>query len=142
MGRRRTLDRKALRNDFDEAEEREKEEEETEEEDGDEEEAEGEAESEEEPDVEGDEEDEEAPKPKKKKKPPKAPAKPRSRAAKQVRMKVVWGVFNNSNQQVETFPFPDKAEADACATRLGTDKKATFFVQLVRKPLEEKEKEK
>jgi len=142
MGRRRTLDRKALRTDFDEAEERQEEEEEQDEEESEDEESEGEGD--EEPEGEGEGEDEEGEvkpkaKPKAKKKAVKAPTK-RSRAAKQVRMKVVWGVFNNSNQQVETFAFPEKAEADAAAERLSTDKKATFFVQLVKKPLEEKEK--
>jgi hypothetical protein len=141
MGRRRTLDRRALRDDFEGAEEQKAgEEEETDEEESDEEESEGEGEEEAEGEAEPEEEDAEVIKPKKKKKAVKAPAKPRSRAAKQVRMKVVWGVFNNSNQQVETFSFPDKAEADACAEKLSADKKATFFVQLVKKPLEEKEK--
>src|SRR5262249_25132457 len=144
MGRRRTLDRRAMRTDFDEGEERQQDEEEKEEEEeGDEEES--ESEGDEESEGEGDEEEAEAEvKPKKKKKvaKAKAPAKPRSRAAKQVRMKMVWGVFNNSNQQVETFAFPEKSEAEAAAERLSADKKATFFIQLVKKPLEEKEKEK
>ena len=150
MGRRRTLDRKALRKDFDEGEERQQEEQEQdeEEEESDDEESEGEEESEGDGDGDGDgdgeSEDEDGevkkkPKPKAKAKPKKTPTK-RSRAAKHVRMKVVWGVFNNSNQQVETFAFPEKSEADAAAARLSTDKKATFFVQLVKKPLEEKEK--
>jgi cobalamin biosynthesis protein CobT len=146
MGRRRTLDRKALRTDFEEGEERPQDEEEQDEEEEDSEEEESEREGDEEAEGESEGEDEEGevkPKAKAKAKPKKkavkAPTK-RSRAAKHVRMKVVWGVFNNSNQQVETFAFPEKAEADAAAVRLGTDKKATFFVQLVKKPLEEKEK--
>jgi hypothetical protein len=147
MARKRTLDRRALRSEPEAEEERQDEEEESEDEeegDEDEEESEGEGDEEEAPPADEDEDGEAPPKPAKKKaaKPkPKAPTK-RSRAAKVVRMKVVWGVFNNSNQQVETFPFPEKADAEAAAVRLGADKKTPFFVQLVKKPLEEIEKEK
>lgn len=145
MARKRTLDRRALRSDFEEAEGRPQEEEEErdeEEEEEDEEEEEGEGEGDDEVEGEADEE-EEAPKPKKKpKKPPKAPAKSRTRAAKIVRMKVVWGVFNNSNQQVESFPYAQKSDAEALAAKLMNDKKQTHFVQSVKKPFEEKEKEK
>ena len=144
MGRRRTLDRKALRKDFDEGEERQQEEQEQDEEEEESDDEESEVEEQSEGDGDGESEDEDGevrkkPKPKAKAKPKKTPAK-RSRAAKHVRMKVVWGVFNNSTQQVATFAFPEKSEADAAAARRSTDKKATFFVQLVKKPLEEKEK--
>src|SRR5262245_20819118 len=57
----------------------------------------------------GDDDDEDAPpKPKKKKPAPKPAAKPksRSRAAKIVRMKMVWKVFNNSNQEIATYDYP------------------------------------
>ncbi len=145
-GRKRTMDRRQMRT-YDEEEPRpegqeaeEKEEEEEEEgEEGDEE-AEGEAEEEgEEAPAAAEEDEEEAPKPKKKKKvaAPKAPAKSRSRAAKHVRLKVVWGVFDNSNKQIETFPYSQEDDAKALATKLATDKKQTFFVQKVKKPFEE-----
>lgn len=163
MGR-RILNRRDLRADFEAAERRKTDDEEVDEEEeeaGDEdEEAEGDseagegdeegaAEDEDEGDVdsEGDEDDE-APKKKKKKKvvkEPKVKAKPksRSRAAKVVRMKVVWGVFSNSNQRVATYDYPKKDEADAHAARLTTDKKSTHFVQPIKEPIEEKkEKEK
>ncbi len=148
MARKRTMNRMNMRGEYDEGEERQEEEEESsdeeedEDEEGDEEEeGEGEAEGEE---AEGGEDDEEAPpKPKKpKKKPPKAPPKPRARASKQVRLKVVWGVFNNSNQQLATYPFPQEEEARAHAEKLIADKKTNHFVQRVKMPLEEKEKEK
>ncbi|HMC89535.1 MAG TPA: hypothetical protein VKI17_08300, partial [Gemmataceae bacterium] len=96
--------------------------------------------------VEADEdEDEEAP-PKKKKKPvakekepkPKAKPKSRSRSAKVVRMKVVWGVFNNSNQRVAVYDYPKRKEAQDHATKLTADKKSTHFVQPVKEPIEEK----
>ncbi len=86
--------------------------------------------------------DEEAP-PKKKKKPAKEPkepkkARPRSRAAKVVRMKLVWKVFDNSNRPVATYEYPQRREAEEHATRLTTDKKSTHFVQPVKEALEEK----
>src|SRR5262245_38434378 len=149
MARKRTMNRMEMRGDYEGSEE-EKEEGEDEAADEEEEESEdeGEAEADAEDEGEGGEEDEdgELVKPKKKKKAaPKAPAKPRSRAAKQVRMKLVWGVFNNSNQQVETFPYPQEDQARAHAAKLMADKKTTHFVQKVKLPLEvkdTKEKEK
>ena len=152
---RRILNRKDLRADFDAAERRktdedEDQEEDEEAEDGDEEEAEAEDEAGEEDEAEegaGDGEDEEE-LPKKKKpakaaKPPKPP-KPvkakttRTRTPKVVRMKVVWGVFNNSNQRVAVYDYPKRKEADDHAAKLTADKKSTHFVQPVKEPLEEK----
>jgi hypothetical protein len=152
MGR-RILNRRELRDDF-EAAERQKtteddvEEEEDEDEDEDEE---GEGEAEGEADAEADEEggagddeedEEEAPK-KKRKAPakvakPKAKPKSRSRSAKVTRMKVVWGVFNNSNQRVAVYDYPKRKEADEKAAQLTADKKSTHFVQPVKEAIEEK----
>ena len=53
-------------------------------------------------------------------------------------MKVVWGVFNNSNQRVAAYEYPKRAEADAHAAKLTADKKSTHFVQPVKEPIEEK----
>jgi hypothetical protein len=136
---RRILNRKDLRADYDAAEARRKEEEEhgEDEEEGGEEEEEESAEAEE-GEEEGDEEDEEAPV-KKKKKPVVKEEKPkRVRTPKVVRMRVVWGVFNNSNQRVATYDYPKKTEAEEHAKRLMTDKKQTFFIQPVKEPIEEK----
>ena len=157
MGR-RILNRKELRADFDAAERRKgddedvvDEEADTDDEEEDEEKSEEEEEGEAEGEVEAeDDEDAEAP-PKKKKaakaKAPKAPkvAKPktRSRAAKVVRMRLVWGVFNNSHQCVATYEYPKRKDAEAHAAKLTGDKKNTHFVQPVKEPIEEKkEKEK
>jgi hypothetical protein len=151
MGR-RILNRKELRADFDAAERRKPEEEEEvvdedaegedeeEEEKGEEEEEEAEASG---GDEEEDEEAEEAtPKKKKAVKAPKAPkaAKPksRSRAAKVVRLRMVWGVFNNSHQCVASYEYPKRKEAEAHAAKLMADKKSTHFVQPVKEPIEEK----
>jgi hypothetical protein len=151
MGR-RTLNRKELRADYDAAERRKQDDEgaeeteEAEEEDGEEgeEEEEGEGEADAEAEDEEGEADEEEPKPKKRK-PAKAPkaAKPRTRTRtpKITRMKVVWGVFNNSNQRVAVFEYPKRKDADDLAAKLTTDKKSTHFVQPVKEPLEEKKGE-
>ena len=143
----RIRNRMELREQYDAAERQETEEaEETEEEEeGDDEEEEGEADAEEEDSDEdeggGDEDDEDAPKKKKKKKvvkPVKPKAKPRTRTPKVIRKKVVWGVFNNSNQRVATYEYPKRKEADEHAARLTTDKKQTHFVQPVKEAIEEK----
>jgi hypothetical protein len=161
MGR-KILNRKEMRADFDAAERRKAgkdpastededvDEAEDEDEDEDEEEDE-ESDADEEPsedqpgdDEEGEEGLEEPPKKKKKvAKAPKSPKpKSRTRTPKITRMKVVWGVFNNSNQRVATFDYPKRKDADDLASKLTSDKKATHFVQPVKEPMEEKEKEK
>src|SRR5262249_28534092 len=139
---RRILNRKDLRADYDAAERRktaggevEDEREESDEEESDEadEEAEGEADEAEE------EAEEEAPvKPKKKPKKAAEPKPKRVRTPKVVRMKVVWGVFSNSNQRVASYDYPKKKEAEEHAAKLMADKKQTFFVQPVKEPIEEK----
>src|SRR5216683_1355258 len=79
-----------------------------------------------------------APSPKKKKKKEPKPkvvkpkAKSRARTPKIVRMKVVWGVFNNSNQRVATYQYPQKKQAEDHAAKLMTDKRSTHFVQPVK----------
>ena len=137
---RRTLDRRALRADNEAAERRktddevdETEGEEDEDEEADEEEEAGASDAEEE----GDEEEEEKPKKKKAPAKPKA-AKPRTRTPKVTRMKVVWGVFNNSHQMVEEFEYPRKQDAEELVTKLTADKKSghPFFLQPVKKPIE------
>ena len=152
MGR-RILNRKELRADFDAAERKGDEEEvvdeDADDEDEDEEDEEEKGEEGDEAaagDAEGDEdeddEDAEA-KPKKKKaakvKAPKvAKPKSRSRAAKIVRMRMVWGVFNNSHQCVASFEYPKRKDAEAHAAKLTADKKNTHFVQPVKEAIEEK----
>lgn len=137
---RRILNRKDLRADFEAAERRktdedevEGDEEETDEDEGDEEEASDEDAGE------GDEGDEEeAPKPKKKKAPAKEPKPKRVRAPKVVRLKAVWGVFDNSNKRIATYEYPKEKEAREHAARLHADKRTTYFVQLLKEPMEEK----
>src|SRR5260370_25716271 len=141
----RILNRRDLRADFEAAEHQKWEDEEVdEEEEGEEDEDEEEGEEEAAGDAEEEEEEEEEapPPPKKRKaavaKEPKPKAKSRSRAAKVVRMKVIWGVFNNSNQRVAAYEYPKRKDAEEHAARLTADKKSTHFVQPVKEPIEEK----
>ena len=107
----------------------------------DEDEAEEEEEEAEDADDEGGDDDEEKPKAKAKPKPKKkAPAKPkapskRTRTPKEVRMRAVWVVFDNAGKRVDTFPFPQKAEAqDLLAKKL--EEKKTFYLQMVKEHME------
>ena len=136
MGR-RILNRKEMRADFEESERRRQDEDQEVEDEveNEEEEEEEEAEGDEE---EAEEEEEEVVATKKKK-----PAKPkatksRSRAAKVTRMRMVWGVYNNSHQLVTTYEYPKKEDAVAHAAKLTADKKSTHFVQPVKEAIEEK----
>jgi hypothetical protein len=102
---------------------------------------------EEEADAEGDGDDEEGGKkkkaPKKKaaaKKPAaKKPATKRSRAAKEVRRRAVWVVYDNASKEVDEFPFNQKAEAEALLAKKIQEKegKATFYLNLVKKEIKE-----
>src|SRR5262249_40248604 len=98
----------------------------------------------EEEDESGDE-DEEG-KAKKAKKPAKKPAAPRAkktttkrRAAKEVRRRAVWVVFDNAQKEVEEFPYNQKAEAEALLARKLQEKegKATFYLNLVKREIKE-----
>jgi len=133
---RRILNRKDLRADYEAAERRKQDDEELEgeQEEADEDEEELEAGDEDEGE-EGEDEEEVAVK---KKKPAKEAKPKRVRTPKQVRQKVVWAVFNNSNQQVASFDYPKRKEAEEHAAKLQTEKKSTFFVQPVKVAMEEK----
>ena len=68
-----------------------------------------------------------------------ATAKPRKtkRSSKvNVRMRIVWTVFNNSSQPVAKYDYPRKAEADAHAERLKKEKNITHFVMPVKEQME------
>ena len=98
-----------------------------------------EAESEESNGEERDEEEvEEEPKPKKQKPAKEPKPRSRSRTVKVPRLRVIWGVFNNSNQRVATYEYPQKRQAEDHAAKLMADKGSTFFVQPVKEPIEEK----
>jgi hypothetical protein len=134
MAKGRVRNRLELRANIEAAERRERGEDEREEDDEEEEDG---AKTDEAEEEEGEGEEEEAPAPKKKKAAAKT-TKPRTRAPKHVRLKMVWKVFNNSHQPVATFEYPRRKEAEEHAAKLATDKKSTFFVQPVKEPMEEK----
>ncbi len=144
---RRTLNRKDLRAQAEAAERAEDTEEKDEEEEDEDEESDNEDGGEEDEEASDEEDHEQKPKAKKKKAPAKPKPKPKatkprkSRTAKTIRMKVVWGVFNNSHARVASFDYPRRADADALAAKLTADKKNTHFVQPVKEPMEEKKDE-
>ena len=122
MARKRTLNRRDLREQSDAATTREKDDEEPEEEE--------EAAAD---DDAGD--DDEAAKPKKKAPPrrsrshrrPKTATK-RTRAPKEVRMRAVWVVFDNASKRVDTFPYNQRADAEELLAKKQEEKKGTFYI--------------
>jgi len=81
---------------------------------------------------EGEDDEEASPKAKK------APAKRKSRAkaAKEVRLKAFWGVFNQSMKRVAIFEYSQRKQADKKATELSNSAKTPHFVQIVKEAIE------
>ncbi len=69
----------------------------------------------------------------------KAPVKRKTRkkADAVVRMKLLWGVFNQSMKRVALYDFSQKKEADKRATDLSKSGKSPHFVQKVKEVIEE-----
>ncbi len=70
----------------------------------------------------------------------KAPAKRKSRskkAAKEVRLKAFWGVFNQSMKCVTKFEYNERKYADKKAAELTSGGKSPHFVQLLKEVIEE-----
>ena len=69
----------------------------------------------------------------------KTPAKRKSRAkaAKEVRLKAYWGVFNQSLRRVALYDFNQKKEAEKKAKELSASGKSPHFVQPVKEIIEE-----
>src|SRR5579883_409548 len=154
------LDKRRENEAYEKQQEEEREETETEEEEEEEEEAEGEGEgegdaeadldadldleldAESEPDAELDEGDEDGkPRRKKAKKvvkkaAPKKTTTKRSRAAKEVRTRAVWVVYDNSSKIVEKFPYNQKADAEALLAKKLEEKK-TFYINLVKEEIKD-----
>lgn len=96
---------------------------------------------------EGEEEEEEGDedgegKPKKKAKPKakakKEPAKRKSRAAaKEVRLKAYWGVFNQSMKRVALFEHSERKQAEKKAEELSASQKSPHWVQSVKEAISE-----
>jgi hypothetical protein len=53
-------------------------------------------------------------------------------------MRVIWGVFSNSNQMVAKYDYPKKKDAEEDAHKRTTEKKTggPYFVQPVKEPIE------
>jgi len=69
----------------------------------------------------------------------KAPAKRKSRAkaAKDVRLKAFWGVFNQSMKRVALFDYSERKAADKKAAELTASQKTPHFVQPVKEAITE-----
>jgi cell wall-associated NlpC family hydrolase len=135
MARKRTMNRSDLRAQAEAAEARDADKEKDEEE-----------EVEEEADDAGDDDsgDDEDGAPKKKKPKAKKPAAPKKKAAprkkvvKEVRMRAVWVVLDNGSKRLKEFAYPNKADAEKFMAERAEEKKGTYYIQLVKEPLEEK----
>ena len=64
------------------------------------------------------------------------PKKTKRSSKSQVRMRLVWTVFNNSSQAVAKYDYPRRAEAEAHAERLKKEKNITHFVMPVKEQME------
>jgi hypothetical protein len=133
MARRRTLDRKANRGEYeDEDTPRDLPEEELEQSD---EEAEAELDLEE-----SEVEELVGAKPKKKRASTSRASSSRSRArpAKSARLKAYWGVFDHAGKLVQKFEYRARAEAEAfLAEKMAGEKKPILYIQLHKEPMEE-----
>jgi len=69
----------------------------------------------------------------------KAPVKRKSRAkaAKEVRLKAFWGVFNQSLRRVALFEYNERKQAEKKAKELSESNKTPHFVQLAKEVIEE-----
>ncbi|RCS52952.1 hypothetical protein DTL42_09040 [Bremerella cremea] len=67
----------------------------------------------------------------------KAKRKSRSKKTTEVRMKMFWGVFNQSMKRVALYEFDQKEEAEAKAADLSKAGKPQHFVQKVKETIEE-----
>jgi hypothetical protein len=83
----------------------------------------------------GSEEGKEGKTPAKKKAPVKR--KSRAKAAKEVRLKAFWGVFNQSLRRIALFEYSQRTQADKKAAELNESQKSPHFVQLVKEVIEE-----
>jgi hypothetical protein len=63
--------------------------------------------------------------------------KSRSKAAKEVRLKAFWGVFNQSLRRVSLFEYSQHKQAQKKADELSQSQKTPHFVQLVKEVIEE-----
>ena len=60
----------------------------------------------------------------------------RVRTPKEEKHKAIWVVFDNASKRVGVFPYNQKAEAEALLASKQEEKKGTFYIQLVKEPME------
>ncbi len=75
--------------------------------------------------------------PKKKKKKKKASKRKSRAAAANVRMRIYWGVFNQTMKRIALYDFTQKKEAQKKAEALSASGKSPHFVQKVKEAIEE-----
>jgi hypothetical protein len=63
--------------------------------------------------------------------------KPRTKVAKEVRLKAFWGVFNQSLRRITVFEYSQRQEAQKKAEDLSESQKSPHFIQLVKEVIEE-----
>ena len=66
-----------------------------------------------------------------------AKRKSRTKTAENLRIKVFWGVFNQSLKRVALFEFSQKKQAEKKAEDLSKSGKSPHFVQKVKEPIQE-----
>jgi hypothetical protein len=64
-----------------------------------------------------------------------AKRKSRSKAAKEVRLKAFWGVYNQSMKLITKFEYSEQAQAKQKAEDLSASQKTPHFVQLLKEPV-------
>lgn len=79
----------------------------------------------------------EAEAPAKAKKPAAPKKKSRAKTPKEVRLKALWGVFNQSLKRVAVFEYSERKQADKKAQELTGSLKTPHFVQLVKEAIQE-----
>jgi hypothetical protein len=69
--------------------------------------------------------------------------KPRAKkkATAPTRLRLVWGVYDNSNNQVAIYPFNERDAAQKRADELTARGKGGYFTQPVKQPIAEEEEE-
>ena len=65
----------------------------------------------------------------------KAPVK-RTRAVKEIRMRAIWVILDNGSKVLETFPYPQKADAEEFLAKKIEEKKGTFYLQMRKEVLD------
>ena len=70
-----------------------------------------------------------------KKKPKRAPRRPKEPV--EIRLKAMWGVFNQSVKEVASFEYFDKKAAEKKKDSLSKAGKSPHFIRLIKMPIEE-----